>query len=156
MKGQAIALGSLIVLCGLFGACAPERPHPSASSGADRLWYRQPAADWNEALPVGNGRLGAMVFGTPDHEKLQLNEETVWAGSPVDNNNPAALETLPLIRKALFEGDYAGASALAEKALLGTPPRIRSYQPLGDLLIDLEGLRAGEGYARDLDLRNGV
>ena len=124
----------------------------------DRLWYRQPAADWNEALPVGNGRLGAMIFGYPDHEKLQLNEETVWAGSPVDNNNPAAPEALPLIRQALFEGDYAQASALAEKSLLGTPPRIRSYQPLGDMLIDLEDVRAGGAgeYVRDLDLRNGV
>ncbi len=83
--------------------------------GADRLWYRQPAGEWNEALPVGNGRLGAMVFGYPDHEKLQLNEETLWAGSPIDNNNPAALEALPLIRKALFEGDYAQAGGPGRK-----------------------------------------
>jgi alpha-L-fucosidase 2 len=145
----------------LFGlsACAPG-PEGTAGltrmPGADRLWYRQPAADWNEALPVGNGRLGAMVFGHPGREKLQLNEETLWAGAPIDNNNPAALEALPLIRRALFEGDHAQASALAEKSLLGTPPRIRSYQPLGDLLIDLEEVRAGAEYERDLDLRDGI
>ncbi|MGZ5454976.1 MAG: glycoside hydrolase family 95 protein, partial [Candidatus Aminicenantales bacterium] len=131
---------SLVFLLSICGACAPDRTATVADRekpGADRLWYRQPAGDWNEALPVGNGRLGAMVFGYPDHEKLQLNEETLWAGSPIDNNNPAALDALPLIRKALFKGDYAQAAALAEKSLLGTPPRIRSYQPLGDLLIDL-------------------
>ncbi|MGZ5555930.1 MAG: glycoside hydrolase family 95 protein, partial [Candidatus Aminicenantales bacterium] len=150
---------SLAVLLSICGSCAPDRTAAVADRekpGADRLWYRQPATDWNEALPVGNGRLGAMVFGYPDHEKLQLNEETLWAGSPIDNNNPAALEALPLIRKALFEGDYAQAGALAEKSLLGTPPRIRSYQPLGDLLIDLEGVRAGADYRRALDLRDGI
>ena len=142
----------LAALLFCLSACAPE-PEGTAGQtrmpGPDRLWYRQPAVDWNEALPVGNGRLGAMVFGYPGREKLQLNEETLWAGSPVDNNNPAALEALPLIRRALFEGDYAQASALAEKSLLGTPPRIRSYQPLGDLLIDLEEVRAGAEYERD-------
>jgi len=140
------------------GGCAAARPAPAASSaaGPDRLWYRQSAADWNEALPVGNGRLGAMVFGRPDRERLQLNEETIWAGSPVDNNNPGALGNLPLIRKALFDGRYAEASALAGKHLLGTPPRIRSYQPLGDLAVDLEGVRAGAAYARALDLRDGL
>ncbi|HOW85195.1 MAG TPA: glycoside hydrolase family 95 protein [Candidatus Aminicenantes bacterium] len=142
-----------------FGACAADRSVPAGRAvapGRDRLWYRQPAADWNEALPVGNGRLGAMVFGSPDREKLQLNEETVWAGGPIDNNNPAALESLPLVRRALFEGRYAEASALAEKHLLGRPPRIRSYQPLGDLLIDLDDVRAGTGYERWLDIRDGI
>jgi alpha-L-fucosidase 2 len=146
-----------IGLLSYMSACAPDRPGPGGRQPpTDGLWYGQPAADWNEALPVGNGRLGAMIFGDPAHERLQLNEETVWAGGPVDNNNPAALRTLPLVRKALFQGDYAGASALAEKTLLGTPPRIRSYQPLGDLLIDLEGVRAEGHYARDLDLRDGI
>jgi alpha-L-fucosidase 2 len=150
---------ALAALLFCLSACAP-RPEETAEltrmPGADRLWYRQPAVDWNEALPVGNGRLGAMVFGYPGREKLQLNEETLWAGAPIDNNNPAALEALPLIRRALFEGDYAQASTLAEKSLLGTPPRIRSYQPLGDLLIDLEEVRAGAEYERDLDLRDGI
>ena len=149
----------IAVLISCVSACAPD-PTDSAgipeAPGKDRLWYRQPAGDWNEALPVGNGRLGAMIFGYPNHEKLQLNEETLWAGSPIDNNNPAALEALPLVRQALFAGDYARASALAEKSLLGTPPRIRSYQPLGDLLIDLEDVRAGAEYERALDLRDGI
>src|SRR5665647_2364698 len=74
---------SLVFLLSICGACAPDRTATVADRekpGADRLWYRQPAGDWNGALPVGNGRLGAMVFGYPDHEKLQLNEETLWAG----------------------------------------------------------------------------
>lgn len=148
-----------MALLSCLGACARNEAIPAAASAAaghDRLWYRQPAADWNEALPVGNGRLGAMVFGYPDHEKLQLNEETVWAGGPIDNNNPGALEALPLVRKALFEGRYAEASALAEKHLLGTPSRIRSYQPLGDLLVNLDDVRAGTGYERWLDIRDGI
>lgn len=162
MRAKTKAISALLFVVAfllLGGACAPDRTGSVAdreTPGRDRLWYRQPAADWNEALPVGNGRLGAMVFGYPDHEKLQLNEETVWAGGPIDNNNPGALENLPLIRKALFEGRYAEASALAEKSLLGTPPRIRSYQPLGDLLIDLEDVRGGAEYERALDLRDGI
>jgi len=154
-------LAAILAVMGsaIFQACAPEPGAPveiREGSSPDRLWYRRPAADWNEALPVGNGRLGAMVFGHPGREKLQLNEETVWAGSPVDNNNPGALDNLPLIRQALFAGDYGRASALAEKHMLGTPPRVRSYQPLGDLLIDLDGVQAGSGYERALDLRDGL
>jgi alpha-L-fucosidase 2 len=155
---RAKTLPALLLFLSL-GGCLTDQNGPSAPPappGRDRLWYRHPAADWNEALPVGNGRLGAMVFGAPEHEKLQLNEETVWAGSPIDNNNPAALEALPRIRQALFAGDYQAASSLAEKCLLGTPPRIRSYQPLADLLIDLENVRAGERYERDLDLPSGI
>ncbi len=158
MTGDPKVLTVFLLALGL-AACGSGGTGPAASGDGpwgDRLWYRQPAADWNEALPVGNGRLGAMVFGGPDHERLQLNEETVWAGSPVDNNNPGALENLPAIRRALFEGRYAEASALAEKHLLGTPPRIRSYQPLGDLLLDLENARPGDGYERDLDIRDGI
>jgi len=163
MGRQSPTFRFLIILLALgpaiFPACAPEPGGPAGTgegAGPDRLWYRRPAGDWNEALPVGNGRLGAMVFGHPGREKLQLNEETVWAGSPVDNNNPGALENLPLIRRALFAGEYGLASALAEKHMLGTPPRVRSYQPLGDLLIELDGMQAGPGYVRALDLRDGI
>jgi len=134
--------------------------------GADRLWYRQPAKDWNEALPVGNGRLGAMVFGGPTSEIIQLNEESLWAGCPIDNNNPKAREYLPEIRRFLFTGEYEKAGELAEKTMLGKPPRIRSYQPLGDLRLDFggEGKQASasaefdglKSYERDLRLREGI
>jgi len=141
---------------------------PGPDSGASRLWYRQPARDWNEALPVGNGRLGAMVFGEPAAELIRLNEETLWAGCPINNNNPEALGNLPAVRRALFDGEVEAASALAEKTMLGTPPRIRSYQPLGDLRLDSGGERnLGQGgksraeaglkfYQRSLALREGI
>src|SRR5438094_941117 len=73
------------------------------------LWYRQPAKTWNEALPIGNGRLGAMIFGGVTSERLQLNEDSLWSGAPQDADNPAALEALPEIRKRLFDGKYSEA-----------------------------------------------
>jgi hypothetical protein len=78
------------------------------TSAADdlTLWYRQPAKEWTEALPVGNGRLGAMVFGGPEHERLQLNENTLWSGGPYDPNNPEALAALPEARRLIFAGKY--------------------------------------------------
>ncbi|MGZ4887140.1 MAG: glycoside hydrolase family 95 protein, partial [Candidatus Aminicenantales bacterium] len=132
-------------------------------AATDRLWYRQPAKEWTEALPVGNGRLGAMVFGNPAHELIQLNEESLWAGCPVNNNNPLGLKSLNEVRRLLFAGEFEKAGELAEKTMLGTPPRIRSYQPLGDLRLDF-GPQAGPGapagpwksYERDLSLREGI
>jgi alpha-L-fucosidase 2 len=120
------------------------------------LWYNQPAKDWNEALPVGNGRLGAMVFGNATHEKIQINEESIWAGCPVNNNNPGSLQHLPEIQKALFESRFKEAWQLANDHMLGTPPRIRSYQPLGDLLIDYGWKSEPTEYRRSLDLKTGV
>ena len=70
------------------------------------LWYNQPAANWNEALPIGNGRLGAMVFGNPVTELIQLNEESIWAGSQINNNNPEALKNLPAFRNAIFNNRF--------------------------------------------------
>src|SRR4051812_37960141 len=85
-----------------------------------KLWYSQPAANWNEALPVGNGRLAAMVFGNPTGETLQLNEETVWAGGPGNNiPNTNFKESLPQVRQLLFDGKYEEAQALAMKMAPG-------------------------------------
>ncbi|MGC8761264.1 MAG: glycoside hydrolase family 95 protein [Bryobacteraceae bacterium] len=121
-----------------------------------KLWYRRPASQWDEALPVGNGRLGAMVFGGIELERLQLNEETIWAGGPRDPNNPAALKALPEVRRLLFEGRELEATKLAEKTMLGIPPHVESYQPLGDLWIELEGITEAENYRRWLDLESAV
>ena len=121
-----------------------------------KLWYKQPAAAWEEALPVGNGRIGAMVSGDPVHERLQLNEESIWAGSRINNNNPKALNALPLLQKAIFESRYSDALKLADENLLGTPPNIRSYQPLGDLLIDYEWNGTPGSYSRELNLATGI
>ena len=120
------------------------------------LWYRKPASVWTEALPVGNGRLGGMIFGGVKHERIQLNEESVWAGSPVNNNNPGAKAHLGEIQKAIFNGDYSQAEELSKKYLLGTPPRVRSYQPLGDLFINFGWKGEAESYRRSLNLNTGV
>ena len=81
-----------------------------------KLWYQKPANEWIEALPVGNGRLGAMVFGNPAKETIQLNENTIWAGSPHRNDNPEAKEALPKVRQLIFQGRYkAGRSQAGRK-----------------------------------------
>ena len=130
--------------------------NPGNADNSLKLWYRQPASVWEEALPVGNGRLGAMVFGDPVHERLQINEESIWAGSKINNNNPNALKTLPVLQKAIFESRYKDALKLADENFLGTPPRVRSYQPLGDLYIDYEWNGTPENYSRELDLETGI
>ena len=116
------------------------------------LWYRQPATKWMEALPVGNGALGAMVFGGAPHEHIQFNEETLWSGVPVDHNNPQAAAHLPTVRQLLLEGRHAEAARLAEETMLGIPPRVRPYQSFGDLWIDFDEDEAPDEYRRELDL----
>lgn len=121
------------------------------------LWYKQPAKDWNEALPVGNGRLGAMVFGKYDHENIQLNEESLWAGSKIDNNNPGAKEHLHEIQQDIFKSEYKKALDLSDQYLVGTPPRIRSYQPLGNLFINYHlDNKKPTSYKRLLDLHTSI
>ena len=100
------------------------------------IWFSAPAKDWNEALPLGNGKTGAMVFGTIN-EKIQLNDATFWAGHPHDYNNPDAHNSLAEIQKLIFAGKEAEATALASKSFMGSPPFQAAYQPIGDLLIDL-------------------
>jgi alpha-L-fucosidase 2 len=116
------------------------------------LWYRQPAKTWNEALPVGNGRLGGMVFGGVGAERIQLNEYTVWAGEARDRNNPAGREALPEIRRLLFAGKPAEAEALADRTMIAIPRRMPPYQPLGDLLIRFPGRQDYREYRRELDI----
>ncbi len=130
-------------------AAAPENPLT--------LWYRKPATKWEtEALPVGNGRLAAMVFGGVNNERIQFNEETVWDGVPTDYNNPGALKALPEVRRLLFEGKNAEATRLAGKTMMGSPHRIKSYQTLGDLFLDFPDTEKVSGYRRDLDLTTAI
>jgi len=116
------------------------------------LWYRQPAKQWVEALPIGNGRLGGMVFGGVADEHIQLNDHTLWAGGPKDRCNPQALEALPEVRRLLFEGKNNEAAALASRTMMGIPPRIESYQTLGDLRLTVPGAEKPTDYRRQLDL----
>lgn len=122
----------------------------------NRLWYRQPAANWNEALPLGNGRLGAMVFGGTETERLQINEDTVWAGEFRDRNNPEGLRNLGEVRRLLFEGKVKEAEQLAERTMISVPKRLPPYQPLCDLMIRFSGQSDPSDYVRDLSLDQAV
>lgn len=122
-----------------------------------RLWYSKPAAEWNEALPIGNGRLGAMIFGGTAGEKLQLNEDSVWYGGPRDRNNEDTLPHLPEIRKLIMEGRLREAEELASMTMAGLPETQRHYLPLGDLLLSFDHHgQPAEDYVRELDLERGV
>src|SRR4051812_19474202 len=122
------------------------------ASGAHTLWYRRPASQWVEALPVGNGRLGAMVFGGIERERLQLNEDTLWSGGPRDWNNPKAPQVLAEVRKLIAEEKYAEADRAA-RGMQG--PYTQSFEPLGNLVLAFEhGDSARGGYRRQLDLRS--
>lgn len=119
------------------------------------LWYNTPASTWTEALPVGNGRLGAMIFGNPAEELIQLNEATLWSGGPVTKNvNPASPQYLQPLREALFKSDYKTAVGLAKK-MQGLYSE--SYMPLGDLVLK-QSLGGGSpsSYYRDLNIENGI
>jgi len=120
------------------------------------LWYKTPAKTWTDALPVGNGRLGGMVYGDYTHERIQLNEESVWAGSKINNNNPGSKAHLREIQQAIFNGQYKKALEMSDKYLLGTPPRVRSYQPLGDLIINFNWKGKPVSYKRSLTLNTGI
>ncbi|MGC3961005.1 MAG: glycoside hydrolase family 95 protein [Verrucomicrobiota bacterium] len=120
------------------------------------LWYLQPAKEWNEALPIGNGRLGAMVFGQVQRERLQLNEDTLWAGGPYNPVNPDALAALPEVRRLIFEGKYNDADKLIASKLLGKPMGQMQYQTVGDLYLDFSTTNAVENYRRDLNLDTAV
>jgi alpha-L-fucosidase 2 len=134
--------------------------HPALAAPASPLvlWYPQPARQWVEALPVGNGRLAAMVFGGAGEERLQLNEDTFWSGSPHHNNQPAAHEALPEIRRRIFAGDYAGASALAGEKVMPGPgkPNGMSLQPVGDLRLHFPGHENFKNYRRELSLDDAI
>jgi alpha-L-fucosidase 2 len=119
------------------------------------LWYTSPAKVWNNALPVGNGRMGAMVFGDPNRERIQLNEESLWAGTRVNDLNPGSKEHLKEIQQLLLQGRNQEAYQLTKKHMLGIPPVLRSYQTLGDLFIDWDS-SAVEDYTRKLDLASAL
>jgi alpha-L-fucosidase 2 len=118
-----------------------------------KLQYIQPAKSWNEALPIGNGSLGSMIFGGVQEENLQLNEDTLWSGTPKDFNNPQAKELLPKVRKLLFDEKYEEADQLCRK-MLG--PYTQSYLPLGNLYIKFHHGDKVQSYERSLDLKTGT
>jgi alpha-L-fucosidase 2 len=103
------------------------------------LWYTRPASVWQEALPIGNGRLGAMVYGGIRRERIQLNEDTLWGGSPYSPANPNSNQYLSKIQQLIVDGEYDEADRLGTSSFLGLPPRQPAYQTVGDLYIEMHG-----------------
>ena len=139
-----------------YGEVLNAKSMTNATSNNLVLWYQQPSEEWTDALPVGNGRLGAMVFGGVERERIQLNEETVWDGGPRDANNPKALEALPKVQQLLFDDKNEDATQLASETMHGVPERIKSYQSLGDLFLEFSHKDDITEYRRELDLNTAV
>jgi len=150
-RNAAKAMQLLIIIC----FCMTIIPL-NAQTSPLTLWYDRPAADWNQALPLGNGRLGAMVFGTPEVEHLQLNEETIWAGSPNSNAHilePGVLET---VRRLIFEEKFVEAENLATAKIMSPKNHGMPYQTLGDLFISFPAHSDYSDYRRSLDIGNAL
>ncbi|WP_454828619.1 glycoside hydrolase family 95 protein [Pseudoxanthomonas wuyuanensis] len=155
------AMGAALALAGLApsvvrAATAQPASGEAATEEALKLWYRRPATRWVEALPLGNGRLGAMVWGGIEHERLQLNEDTLYAGGPYDPTSPDALEALPEVRRLIFAGKYAEAEALANAKMMARPIKQMPYQPLADLVLDVRDVPDVTDYRRELDLDTAI
>jgi alpha-L-fucosidase 2 len=150
-------VGAGIAIAGLMPSAAV---HAGAGAIADgdalKLWYRRPATRWVEALPLGNGRLGAMVWGGIEHERLQLNEDTLYAGGPYEADTSGALEALPEVRRLIFAGQYAQAEDLANARMMARPLKQMPYQPLADLVLDFRDVPDTTDYRRELDLDTAI
>lgn len=121
-----------------------------------KLWYNKPAQQWVEALPIGNGRLGAMVFGNPENDKVQLNESTVWAGQPNRNDNPEAKESLPKVRQLIFQGKYNEAQNLVNQKFISKLSNGMPYQTVGNLNLRFPGHENFHNYYRELNIENAI
>ena len=140
----------------LLAAEAQLNGNSSAPAEPFSLWYRQPAAKWEEALALGNGRIGAMVFGGINRERLQLNEDTLWGGGPYDPVNPEAKAALPEVRQLVFDGKYSQAAKLISQKVMSKPLSEMPYETAGDLILTFPEMQSVENYRRDLNLDTAV
>ena len=151
MKKNHYVRYSVVLMVSLF-VCLSAAAQQNTSL---KLWYDKPAVKWEEALPLGNGRLGTMLYGNPQKEELQLNEGTIWAGGPNNNINPAIAEYIPQIRQLLGEGKYAEAQALADKNVKSLNDGM-PYQPAGNLFMEFAPYKNISEYYRDLNIEDAV
>ena len=149
-------VGSIFSSCGVRDVSCEKNTQYDIRNTQYKLWYSQPAQKWTEALPVGNGRLGAMVFGGTTVEQIQLNEDTLWAGPPVPEDRVGAYKHIAEARKLIFEGKYSEAQRIMQREVMA--PRIspRSHQTLGDLRLTFPPGRVITDYRRELDLDTGI
>ncbi|WP_246050662.1 glycoside hydrolase family 95 protein [Asticcacaulis tiandongensis] len=131
-------------------------PRTQAQAGDLSLWYKAAANEWTEALPLGNGRLGVMVYGGVARERLQISEDTLYAGAPYQPANPDARAALPEVRKLIFDGKYLEAQELVQAKMMGTPIRQVSYQTVGEISLIFSASSNASDYRRELDLTRAV
>ncbi len=148
-----------VLAAGLSAGLLPAMPvmgqltiKPPETDSRWRLWYAQPAHRWVEALPIGNGRLGAMLYGGTVHERIQLNEDSFWAGGPYDPSSDEALAALPRVRQLIWDGKFSEAQALAQSTMMARPLRQMDYQTIGELTLTMQGQTEPSAYRRWLDL----
>ena len=138
------------------GAKRPAQKSPvNQKTSAHVLWYDKPAQKWAQALPVGNGRLGAMVFGIPAKERIQLNEQTIWTGGPYDPTRPGGAKALPDVQKLVLAGKFREAETLFAKTMMGKADQMK-YQPLGSLGLEFPSHTNVTDYTRQLDLNTAI
>ncbi|HVG16530.1 MAG TPA: glycoside hydrolase family 95 protein [Chitinophagaceae bacterium] len=122
-----------------------------------KLWYNKPSGRvWENAMPIGNGRLGAMVYGNVERETIQLNEHTVWSGSPNRNDNPLSLDSLALIRQLIFEGKQKDAERIANRAIISKTSHGQKFEPVGSLQLAFDGHENFSNYYRELDIEKAI
>jgi alpha-L-fucosidase 2 len=145
------ALQSALLL-GAYSASGSRLAFGAAPDASNKLWYRQPADAWTEALPIGNGRIGAMVYGGIGRERLQLNDDTLYAGGPYDPSSADALAALPRVRELIAAGRYKEAQDLANQQMMAKPLRMPSYQTVGELVLNSGVSSFSSDYRRELDI----
>ncbi|MEP6746663.1 MAG: glycoside hydrolase family 95 protein, partial [Bacteroidota bacterium] len=132
-------------------------PGFSQHNVALKLWYKQPSGNtWENAMPIGNGRLGAMIYGNVEKEIVQLNEHTLWSGSPNRNDNPMALDSLAEIRRLIFEGKQKEAEQLANRVIISKKSQGQMFEPAGELQLIFNGHDKYTDYYRGLDIEKAV
>src|SRR5688572_2220310 len=163
-KLPASLLGPFILLVSLVAWAVSRAPvedqtnttQPTLHTGAMTLWHSRAAPQWDHATPVGNGRLGAMIFGETGRERIQLNEETLWSGGPRDTVNVEAMSEIGNVRRLLFAGKPREAIELADETMMARPRRLLPYQTLGDLWLAFDGGDDVTDYRRELDMASGA
>lgn len=154
MKKHFLSLATAVLFSIMYFSCGT-----GSRKGLDpslTLWYDKPAEAWTEALPIGNGRLGAMIYGGTANETIQFNEETLWTGQPHDYANEDAHEVLDELRNFLWEGKQQEAHALGNEMFMSEPFGQLSYQPFGNILLDFPGHENAANFKRTLNLENAI